>query len=530
MMTCAESVVEVLALHGPGTVFGYPGAHTVELHGAVLRESRLRHILVRHEQSAGFAADGFARVSGGAGLFITTAGPGATNALTAVAESFTNSVPTVHLCCQVDTRFVGRSLGAWHEAPVEAIFEPVTKWNVTATDAAEVPLLVLRALKQAISGRPRPTQVCIPRDLLDQPTSPLDAPAETEGCPVLDPDAVADAARALAEAKRPVMMVGGGAVGAAGQVRRLAEKLRAGVAVTCMGKGIFPDNDPLSLGASFGGAAATAFSEADLCLAVGCRFTQVGTRNWHLSVPENLIHIDIDPAVLGLHYAPRVPIVADAHVALTAIAEELGEGADGDAEAWAARIGELRRADRADHSPEAQLCRTLREAIPDDGLIVGDVASLVYGMFRHFDAYHPRSFLYPAGYIAMGYGLPAAIGAQFARPDALVTCVTGDGSFSMTAMELATAVQHGAPVKVVLLNNNSLGAIAHFCGADADAMRDVTALRNPDFVAFAKAFGMEAASVDAADLGAVAQELSRLCEVDGPALLEVRLTPRESSD
>lgn len=526
-MTCAQSVVEVLASHGPGTLFGYPGAHTVKLHSALLRDSRLRHILVRHEQSAGFAADGFARMAGGAGLFVTTAGPGATNALTAVAESFTNSVPTVHLCCQVDSRFIGRSLGAWHEAPVEAIFAPVTKWNVTADSATEVSLLVLRALKLAVGGRPRPTQVCIPRDLLDQPASPPDAPTQTEACPALDPRAVADAARALAEAKRPVIIVGGGAVGAAAQLRRLARKLGAGVAVTCMGKGIFADDDPLSLGASFGGAAATAFSEADLCLAVGCRFTQVGTRNWHLSVPENLVHIDIDPAIIGLHYAPRIPIVADAEVALTAIAEELGERTDGDAEAWSARVAELRRIDRTGDSPDARLCRTLRDAIPNDALIVGDVASLVYEMFRHFDAYQPRSFLYPAGYIAMGYGLPAAIGAQFARPDALVVCVTGDGSFSMTAMELATAVQHGAPVKLILLNNDSLAAIAHFCGPEAEAMRGVTALENPDFAAFARAFGVPAASVSACGLEAVSESLRHLLEVDGPALLEIRLTPPE---
>jgi 5-guanidino-2-oxopentanoate decarboxylase len=528
-MTCAEAVVEVLASHGPGIVFGFPGAHTVSLHRAILRDSRLRHILVRHEQGAAFAADGFARTAGQAGVFITTAGPGATNTLTAVAESFTNSVATVHLCCQVDSRFVGRSLGAWHEGPVEAIFRPVTKWNVTAEDPSGAPLLVLRALKQAASGRPRPTQVCIPRDLLGQPAEPPDAPTEPTECPAIDPDAVTDAARVLAEAKRPVMLVGGGAVGAATEVARLARSLRAGVAVTCMGKGIFPDDDPLSLGASFSEAATTAFSEADLCLAVGCRFTQVGTRNWHLSVPGNLIHIDIDPAVIGLHYEPRVPIVADAGLALSAVAEEVGERADGDAETWAARVGELRRRERTGTSPEIRLCRTLREAIPREAVIVGDVASLVYEMFRHFDAYRAGSFLYPAGYIAMGYGLPAAIGAQLARPDALVVCVTGDGSFGMTATEAATAVQHAAPVKIVLLNNDSLAAIAHFCGPDADGMRGVTSLQNPDFVALAGAFGMPAAAVPGEDLEAVGQKLRWLCGLDGPALLEIRLAPRDAS-
>ncbi len=528
-MTCAEAVVEVLASHGPGIVFGFPGAHTVSLHGAILRDSRLRHILVRHEQGAAFAADGFARMTGQAGVFVTTAGPGATNTLTPVAESFTNSVPTVHLCCQVDSRFVGRSLGAWHEGPVEAIFRPVTKWNVTAEGPAEAPLLVLRALKQAASGRPRPTQVCIPRDLLDQAADPPDAPSEPTQCSAIDPEAVTHAARALAEAKRPVMLVGGGAVAAAAEVGRLARSLRAGVAVTCMGKGIFADDDPLSLGASFSEAAATAFSEADLCLAVGCRFTQVGTRNWHLGVPANLIHIDIDPTVIGLHYEPRVPIVADARLALSAVAEEVAERADAEAEAWAARVRELRGHDRARSSPEVRLCRTLREAIPRDAVIVGDVASLVYEMFRHFDAYRPRSFLYPAGYIAMGYGLPAAIGAQLAQPDALVVCVTGDGSFGMTATEAATAVQHGAPVKIILLNNDSLAAIAHFCGPDADAMRGVTALQNPDFVALARAFGMPAAAVPGEDLEAVGQKVRWLCGLDGPALLEIRVAPCHES-
>ena len=523
-MTCAESVAEVLASHGPGTIFGYPGAHTVKLHSAVLREARLRHVLVRHEQGAGFAADGFARVSGQAGVFITTAGPGATNALTAVAESFTNSVPTVHLCCQVDSRFIGHSLGAWHEAPVEKIFAPITKWNTTADDPAGVPLLVLRALRQAASGRPRPTQVCIPRDLLGEPASPPDAPTAAEGCPALDPDAVTDAARALAEARRPVMIVGGGAVAAAEPIRGLARRVGAGVAVTCMGKGLFPDNDPLSLGASFSNAAVAAFDEADLCLAVGCRFTQVGTRNWHLRVPEKLIHIDIDPSVIGMHYPAHVAIVGDAHLALTAIGAEVpGRDDDQDASAWVARLAELRRADREDASTEARLCRTLRAAIPEEAIVVGDVASPVYHMFRHFDAYRPRSFLYPAGYIAMGYGLPAAIGAQLARPDAMVVCITGDGSFSMTAMEMATAVQNGTPVKIIVLNSSSLASIAHFCGPEADAMRGVTALTNPDFVALAQAFGMPAACVQGDSHDGIADQVRWLTERDEPALLEIRL-------
>jgi acetolactate synthase-1/2/3 large subunit len=523
-MTCAEASVDVLVSHGPQTIFGYPGAHTVRLHGAVLREARLTHVLVRHEQAAAFAADGYARVSGGAGVFITTAGPGATNAVTAVAESFTNSVPVVHLCCQVDCRFIGRSLGAWHEGDVEGIFGPVTKWNVTADRAPDVPLLVLRAVRQAAAGRPRPTQVCIPRDLLDQPASPPEAPVDVEGCPALDPGAVTNAARALTEAKRPVILVGGGAVGAAGQVGRLARRAGAGVAATCMGKGVFPDDDPLALGVSFGEAASAAFAEADLCLAVGCRFTQVGTRNWGLSVPERLIHIDIDPSVIGLHYTPAVPVVADAAPALEAIAGEVAPRSGTDVSGWTARIAELRQAERQVTSPEARLSRTLREAIPRNAVVVGDVASLVYHMFRHFDAYRPRSFLYPAGYIAMGYGLPAAIGAQQAQPQAPVVCITGDGSFSMTAMEMATAVQNDAAVKLIVLNNSSLAAIAHFGGPEADDLREVTRLENPDFVALAQAFGMPAASVRADDPDGVTHRVGWLCDSDGPALLEIRLT------
>jgi acetolactate synthase-1/2/3 large subunit len=524
-MTVAQAIVETLLRHGPSSVFGYPGAHTVALHAAVGREPRLRHILVRHEQAAAFAADGFARASGSVGVFLTTAGPGATNALTAVAESYTNSVPTVHLCCQVDSRFLSRRLGAWHEADIEAVFRPVVKWNVTARDAAEAPALVLRALREAASGRPGPTQVCVPRDLLQQSASPVLAESGQAPRESPDPRAIAEAAGLLAGAERPVIIAGGGAVGAAVGVARLARSLSVGTAVTCMSKGVFPEDDPLSLGTSFGEAAVAAIEEADVCLAVGCRFTQIGTRGWTLRLPEKLIHVDIDPAVIGLHYPPRVAITGDAAAALAALAEEMGSPRSPDRTAWVARIAEARRAEtaRSAASPEAALCRALREAIPREAIVVGDVAGLVYHMFRHFEAYEPRSFLYPAGYIAMGYGLPAALGAQLARPDRPVVCLAGDGGFSMTGLELATLAQYALPIKLVILNNGMLGTIAHFGGDDAEALEGVIRLHNPDFVQFAKAFGIPARQVEASEPGVVGGAIRSLFRRAGPAVLSVCL-------
>ncbi len=528
-MTLAEAIVETLLRGGPPVMFGYPGAHTVKLHAAIGREPRLRHVLVRHEQAAAFAADGFARASGSVGVFVTTAGPGATNALTAVAESYTNSVPTVHLCCQVDSRFLGARLGAWHEADIERIFRPVTKWTATARDAAEASALVARALREAPAGRPGPVQVCLPRDLLEQPVAPAapDGARRREACATSpDSDVVEEAASLLAAAERPVIIAGGGAVGAADEVGGLARSLSAGVAGTCMSKGLFPEDDPLSRGMGFGDVAATAIEEADVCLAVGCRFTQIGARGWTLRVPETLVHIDADPAVIGLHYAPRVAIVGDASRALAAIAQQLNDGAQGERSAWRSRIAALRQDDIAKSGalPERGLCEALRRAIPRETVVVGDVAGLAYHMFRHFVAYTPRSFLYPAGYIAMGYGLPAAIGAQMACPDRPVVCFAGDGGFAMTGLELATVAQYELPIKTVILNNNMLGTVAHFGGGDVDALQGVIKLHNPDFVQLAQAFALPARRVEGGDPGEVEEAVRGLFECAGPALLEVCLS------
>jgi thiamine pyrophosphate-dependent acetolactate synthase large subunit-like protein len=519
-MTCAEAIADILATHGPPTIFGYPGAHTVKLHAAIARHPRLSHVLVRHEQGAAFAADGYARVSGGPGVFLTTAGPGATNAVTAVTESFTNSVPTVHLCCLVDRPFVGKTLGAWHEADIEAVFRPVTKWSATAREADEAPRLVLRALQEATTGRPRPTQVCIPRDLLHEPG----VLPEVEDAPrthAPGTQQVNEAARLIAQAERPVVIAGGGAVRAAEQIRSLARLIGTGVATTCMGKGVFPDDDSLSLGACFSNAGAAALAEADVCLAVGCRFTQIATRNWTTRIPLNLIHIDVDRSVIDMHYPARVRMEADAGETLGCLLGELTGARQPDRGAWVARVAELREADRQASGDEIELCRLLRKAIPRETLVVGDVASLVYGMFVHFDAYEPASFLYPAGYIAMGYGLPAAIGAQLARPDGQVVCIAGDGSFSMSLMELATVAQNAIPVKIVLLNNDCLGSIAHFAGEDRPDLEEVVALQNPDFVSLANAYGIPADRIDVRDRCGLSERLTWLQRQEGPALLEV---------
>jgi acetolactate synthase-1/2/3 large subunit len=312
-------------------------------------------------------------------------------------------------------------------------------------------------------------------------------------------------------------------VSAAAAVRELALRIGAGVATTCMGKGLFPDDHPLSLGIAFSDAAVTALREADVCLAVGCRFTQIATRDWSVRPPADLIHLDIDATVIDLHFPARVPLVADARVALEALSGQLPNPCPPERAEWAARVRELRRRDRVADSPEAAFCGLLRRAIPPEAVVVGDVASMVYHMFRHFDAYEPASFLYPSGYIAMGYGLPASIGSQLARPGACVVCIAGDGSLAMSLAELATAAQESCPLKIILLNNGCLGSIAHFAGGELPDLRSVVRLRNPDFVGLARSFGIPATQVDGADPGVTEQAVSRLTQQEGIGLVEVRL-------
>lgn len=516
LMTGAEALVRTLKQHGVTTVFGYPGAHTVPIYEALRRERGVRHVLVRHEQGAAFMADGYARSSGRVGVCLTTAGPGATNTATAVAEALSDCVPIVVLTAQVDT--TARGKGAYHELDLRDFFEPITKWNAAAERAEHIPLLVAEAFFHCRSGRPGPAQLELPRDVLAaecRPTFP--EPRDIVRPPVSEEEANAIAQR-LSAARRPALLAGGGVVSAdaCAEFVALTETLKAPAATTQMGRGAIPDSHPLALGQSNTSRVQHVFGQADLVLAVGCRFAEVSTRGWSLPAP-NLIHIDVDPRAFHPSYPAQMQVVADAKRALAAIVETLRRRRTDVSSEW--QPSEMVVAQTGSEWPHDAVIECIQAAFNDATVFGLDVTILTYRLLTRRRVQRPRTMLYPAAYIAMGYGLPAAIGAKVAWPERPVACLAGDGGFAMTLQELATAVRLGVPLPILVYNDGCLQSIKRAHSAAYPGRSFEVELNNPDFVALARAFGGDGRRV--ADVSDLPAALEQAKASDGVFLVEV---------
>ncbi|MFQ6133094.1 MAG: thiamine pyrophosphate-binding protein [Armatimonadota bacterium] len=525
MTTAADALVATLRAHGVRLIFGHPGNHTIPIYEALrTQQDAVRHLLVRHEQAAGFAADGLARSTGAVGVLVTTAGPGATNALTAVATAYSDCVPLLCLTAQVHTDRHLKHAGAYHDLDLLAVFAPATKWNAAPDRPGDVPALVAEALKIAQTPPPGPVHLDLPEDILDAEVDvsipdPLSIPR-----PAARPHQLAAAAGLLLCAERPLLLVGGGVVsaGACGELAALARALGAPVATTCMGKGAIPASHPLSLGVTQGGRCTPAFEQADLLLAAGCRFGQVSTRGWSLPLPDKSIHVDADPRIIGATFQPTLGLVADARLVLRELLSEARGTGTRRAPWFTLPEAPPERPEGREAAYQA-INDGLREALDPTAIVCLDVCMPAYRMISRFEVEQPRSLLYPATYIAMGYGLPAAIGAKLANPDRQVAVVCGDGGFMMTAHELATAVAEGLAVPIVLYNDESLTSVASTHRRRHDGHTFGTDLTNPDFVALARAFGAQGERLeDPADLPdalqrALASRLPYLIEMHQPA-------------
>jgi acetolactate synthase-1/2/3 large subunit len=524
--TAAEWIVEVLRAEGVRHVFGIPGVHNLAIYDALLRQSTITHILARHEQGAAFMADGYSRASGEVGVVLVTTGPGATNTLTPLAESYASSIPVVVLMSDVAASLVGKDLGALHEVPNQIqCFRPVTRLAESLAAAGEIPGTLAGAFALLRSGRPGPVALSIPHDLLNAQVSTLPPPAGRGERPPCHPREIQEAAERLRRAERPLIVAGGGVVaaGAEGELHALALRLGAPVITTVMGRGAIAEDHSLWVGVLPNRhATEPVLREADVILAVGCRFAARSTQGLLLQLsfaPEQtLIHLDVDPAVIGRLYKPRVALVGDARQGLLQLRNALGAGPATSRwdHAWLA-------AQRARTSPRwtpeiARLLGALREALPRDAIVVSDQTGLTYWMEWHFPVYAPRTFLYPVGTAVLGYALPAALGAQVARPERVVVAVAGDGGFLFSVQELATAVKYRLPVVAVVLNDHRYGAIRwlqeRLYGRAGEA--DLT---NPDFVALAHAFGVRAVRVTTPD--ELTRALTAAWRSREPAVLEL---------
>lgn len=527
--TGGEWVVEALRAAGVRHVFGIPGVHNLAVYDALLRQAEIAHVLARHESGAAFMADGYARASGEIGVCLVTTGPGATNTLTPLVESYAGSIPVLVVMSDVASHLVGRDLGALHEVPNQIeCFRPVTRMAEALMRADDIPSAIAGAIDLLRTGRPGPVAISIPNDFL---TARVDArpPAAPAGrrppCRVAD---IAEAARRLERAERPLVIAGGGVVaaGAGAELAALARRLGAPVITTVMGRGALREDDPLWLGVLPNRRATeAALREADVVLAVGCRFAHRSTQGLLLdlrfSPDQVLIHLDLDPTVIGRMYTPTLGIVGDARDGLARLVEALGPGAP--REGWdRARLAALRDAAGERYTPAlAKFIAALRAGVPADGIVVNDQTTVNYWMEWRFPVLAPRTFLYPVGSATLGYAVPAAIGAQIASPGRAVVAVVGDGGFVFSVNELATAVKYRLPIAFLVMNDDRYGAIKWLQETMFGRWGEAD-LANPDFPALARAFGCRGERLPGVD--ALPDALAAAFKADGPTVLELSLS------
>ncbi|PWR20710.1 5-guanidino-2-oxopentanoate decarboxylase [Zavarzinia compransoris] len=501
MATVGENLVRLLEAYGTEVIFGIPGVHNIELYRG-LAASPIRHVTPRHEQGAGFMADGYARVTGRPGVCFTITGPGLTNILTAMGQAYADSVPMLVIASVNATAELGTGEGRLHELPSQrALAAGVTAFAQTIHHKRQLPEALARAMAVFAGSRPRPVYLEIPVDIIAEDGAGLDlAPRPLPARPGPSADAIGEAAALLDQATRPLMVVGGGAVGARAPLRWLAEHLSIPVITTINGKGMLPPDHDLLAGENM---AATPLRDelaaADVVLAVGTEFGE--TEHYpgpvEIAIPGSLIRIDLDPEQLMRGPVAAVPLVADARLAAEALIARLDHTMPrlgGKPRAAALRAALL--AQLPDYARRHRKALAAIDEVLPDAVIVGDSTEMVYGANQFF---HPRDvrrfFNASTGYGTLGYGLPAGIGAKLGAGSAPVVVLAGDGGFLFTVAELAAAVEAAVPVVVLLWNNGGYGEIRTYMKARGITPVAVD-LVVPDLVAVARGFGCHAEEVD----------------------------------
>jgi acetolactate synthase-1/2/3 large subunit len=525
MTTCGEVLVEILEAYGIDTVFGIPGVHTVELYRG-LPKTKLRHVTPRHEQGAGFMADGYARVTGRpAACFIIT-GPGMTNIATALGQAYGDSVPMLVISSVNNSRELGLGEGRLHELPGQrGLIAGVTAFSHTLLRAENLPALLARAFAVFDSARPRPVHIELPLDVITASGEGLNRrPPPRCARPGPNPKAIAEAAALLSRARAPMVVLGGGTQDASEEARQLVETLGAPTALTINARGVLPPGHPLSLGGALPHPPVLqALKEADVVLAVGTELGETDTLLFddQLKLEGKLIRIDIDPHQLMRSAQPEIAICSDAAAALAALQVALGGSGVG-SEDGVARTAALRSEAEA-LLPEAyrlhqRLMSVLDAALPDS-IVVGDSTQPVYAANYFYETRRPRSYFNSStGYGTLGYALPAALGAKLAAPDRSVVALIGDGGIQFTLGELATAVELQLPVPILLWNNQGYGEIKRYM-AERDIPQIGVDIYTPDFQTIAAGFGCGAAKAEG--FSHLEELLRQAHNAAGPTLIEI---------
>jgi len=502
-MTGARALIESLYAEKVDVMFGYPGGVLLPIYDALF-DSDIKHILVRHEQAAAHAADGYARATGKVGVCLATSGPGATNLVTGIANAYMDSVPMVAITGQVPRSMLGND--AFQEADITGITLPITKHNYLVQDVEDLPRIIKEAFHIASTGRPGPVLVDIPKDVT---TDELDFkyPDKVDLRGYRPTKAghrqqIKRAAEAIAKAKKPVLYVGGGIIisDASPELLELAETIQAPVTTTLLGKGAFPDTNPLCVGmpgmhgtkyANF------AIQECDLLIAVGVRFDDRVTGKIDSFAPNaKIIHIDVDPAEISKNVRVDIPVVGNAKSVLKLLVEFVKENLQGNinTKEWNKKWGKWKKEYVLHYLPDNKLkpqyiIEQISEMYPDS-IIVTEVGQNQMWAAQYFKFTKPRTFISSGGLGTMGYGFPAAMGAKMGQPDKIVFDIAGDGSFQMSSQELATVVQNEIPVIVAILNNGFLGMVRQWQELFFDRRYSHTCIDGSvDFVKLAEAYG-----------------------------------------
>ncbi|WP_305041211.1 biosynthetic-type acetolactate synthase large subunit, partial [Geoalkalibacter sp.] len=545
-LTGSQILLECLQREGVDTIFGYPGGAVINIYDDLF-DSPIRHILTRHEQAAVHAADGYARATGKVGVALATSGPGATNTVTGIATAYMDSIPLVVITGQVPTPLIGND--AFQEADMVGITRPITKHNYLVKNVKDLARIVKQAFFIARTGRPGPVLIDLPKDVqVDSTRFVYPEKVEIAGYkPTFGPNArqVEKAAAMMLEARRPVLYVGGGAVlsDGAAELRTLAELLQVPVTTTLMAKSAFPTRHPLSLGllGMHGTYCANmAVTNADLLIAAGARFDDRVTGRIASFAPDaKIIHIDIDPTSIKKNVRVDLPIVGHLPEVLKNLATRLGEdraALDGSVEstaAWRRQVDEWKQTHPLTYQKSESIIKPqfvieqIRELTREDAIITTEVGQHQMWTAQFFDFFQPRTFLTSGGLGTMGFGLPAALGAQVAFPERQVIDISGDGSFQMNSQEMATLVQYRLPVKIAILNNNFLGMVRQWQQMFFQRRYSHTCMELPiDFVKLAEAYG--AVGLRAEKPEEVAPLIRRALEIPGPVIMEFKVSREEN--
>jgi acetolactate synthase I/II/III large subunit len=536
-MTGAQILLDGLVKEGVDIVFGILGGAVLPLYDTLPQYPQIHHVLVRHEQCAAHAAEGYARVSGKVGVCFATSGPGATNLVTGIANAYLDSTPMVAITGQVARRFIGKD--SFQEIDITGITLPITKHNYLVRDAAVLAKTVKEAFHIARTGRPGPVLIDIPKDVFTEEVE-YHAPGKVEISSYKvnlrgHPAQIQKAAAMINSAQKPLIIAGRGVIisGASPELKELAEKAQIPVVTTLLGLGCFPESHVLSyrwLGMHGMAYANLAVNNADVIIAIGMRFDDRATSEVNTFAPNaKIIHIDIDPAEIGKNVAVDVPIVGDVKAVLTPLIKLIDPTQHGD---WLHQLDVWRREHPSTEIRETTsvlpqyVIHQIHEATKGEAIVVTGVGQNQMWSAQHFLFNTPNSLISSGGLGTMGFGLPAAVGVKMGRPEATVWCIDGDGSFQMTLHELATIAQERLAIKIAIINNGFLGLVRQWQELLYQKRLVATPLFNPDFVKVAEAYGIHGVKVKRKD--EVIPAISKAMAYEGPFLIDFEIEPEEN--